>query len=231
MEWQGANLGGWHVFRKTRSVRNCSACFSSLVLAVVSYVQLSEIRQMRDDMVTLQRTTEVENQGLREELTSLQSEVAQLDSSEDLAAIKQSISRLRLQTLGIWVDDEPLTSLQTSQIARARPSAPIMPSLQTGPGLWWEQYPDTVRTITQSDYGAVWPFESDEELLGCHGGEVIVVVEGGDLMVDPVSPSLHDFTLDMAVFSVFDASSPELDAARDRMTEEAQSLCNVKVVR
>ena len=202
-----------------------------IILAVVSYVQLSEIRQMRDDMVTLQRITEIEDQGIREELSSLRADVAKLDASEDLAAIKQSISRLRLQRLGIWVDDEPLTSLQAPLIAQPGPSAPIMPSLQTGPDLWWEQYPDTVRTITQSDYGAVWPFESDEALLGCHGGEVIVVVEGGDLMVDPVSPSLHDFTLDMAVFSVFDASSPELDTARDRMIEEAQSLCNVKVVR
>ena len=198
-----------------------------IVLAVVSYVQLSEIKQMRDDMVTLQRTTEVENQGLREELASLQSEVAQLDSSEDLAAIKQSISRLRLQTLGIWVDDEPLTSLQTSQIARARPSAPTMPSLQTGPGLWWEQYPDSVRTITRSDYGAEWPFETDEALLGCHGGDVVVVVEEGDLMVDSATPGLHDFLTDMSEFSVFNPASSEFAAARERMIEEAQSLCKI----
>ena len=198
-----------------------------IVLTVVSYVQLSEIRQMRDDMVTLQRTTEVENQGLREELASLQSEVAQLDSSEDLAAIKQSISRLRLQTLGIWVDDEPLTSLQTSQIARARPSAPTMPSLQTGPGLWWEQYPDSVRTITRSDYGAEWPFETDEALLGCHGGDVVVVVEEGDLMVDSATPGLHDFLTDMSEFSVFNPASSEFAAARERMIEEAQSLCKI----
>ena len=98
-------------------------------------------------------------------------------------------------------------------------------------GGYWEQFPDTVRTITRTDYGAKWPFETDEAILGCHGGGVIAVVHGGDFMVDSASPGLHSFLNDIAYISVYNASSPELDAARDRMVEEAQSLCDAKIVR
>ena len=203
-----------------------------IVMGVVMYVQLSEIRELREDIASLQQATEVENQGLREELASLRTEMTELDASEDLAAIQKSISRLRLQSLGVWVDDEPLVSLQMPHIARPGLSVSNMPSLQPGTEWWWEQYPDTVRTITRSDYGSEWPFETDEALLGCHGGDVLAVVGGIDLMVDSASPGLHDFIMNMAVFSVLDPTSPEFIAAKERMTEEAQSLCDdVKVVR
>ena len=207
-----------------------------MVMAVVVYVQLSEIRELREDMASLRQAAETENQGLREELASLRTEMAELDSSEDLAAIQQSIRRMRLQSLGVWVDDEPLVSLQLPQITRPGLSVSNMPSLQPGTEWWWEQYPDTVRTITRSDYGAEWPFETDEALLGCHGGDVLAVVElmgegnvsfMADVMVDPASPGLHDFMTDMSLFSVFDPTSPELAAARDRMAEEARSLCKI----
>ena len=211
-----------------------------IVMAVVMYVQLSEIRELQEDIASLQQAAEVDNQGLREELASLRTEMSKLDASEDLADIQQSISRLRLQSLGVWVDDEPLVSLQVPQIARPGLSVSNMPSLQPETERWWEQYPDTVRTITRSDYGAEWPFETDEALLGCHGGDVLAVVElmgegnvsfMADVMVDSAFPGLHDFMTDMSLASVFDPTSPELTSARDRMTEEAQSLCNVKVVR
>ena len=116
-----------------------------IVMGVVMYVQLSEIRELREDIASLQQATEVENQGLREELASLRTEMTELDASEDLAAIQKSISRLRLQSLGVWVDDEPLVSLQMPQIARPGLSVSNMPSLQPGAEWWWEQYPDTVR--------------------------------------------------------------------------------------
>lgn len=211
-----------------------------LALAFLVYAQLSEIRQMREDMASLQQATETENQGLREEIASLRTQTAELDSSEDLADIKQSISKLKLQSLGVYVEDEPLVTLQMPQIVRPGLSVSNMPSLQPEADSWWQMYPDTVRTITRGDYGAEWPFETDEALLGCHGGDVIAVVEVmgegndsfmADFMVESASSSLHDFMTDMSLVSVFDLTSPELAAARDRMTEEAQSLCNVKVVR
>ena len=185
-----------------------------IILAVVSYVQLSEIRQMRDDMVTLQRAAEVENQGIRKEVSSLRADVAKLDASEDLAAIKQSISRLRLQTLGVFVEDAPLVTLQATQIARPGLSVSNMPSLQSDADFWWEQFPDTVRTIRRSDYGSTWPFQTDDALLGCHDGEVLAFVNGNEFMLDSVSPSLHPFLNDIADISVFAPSSPALATAR-----------------
>ena len=181
-----------------------------MVMAVVVYIQLSEIRELREDIAAFQQMSEAENQGLREELASLRIGMAELDSSEDLAAINQSIARLRLQNLGVWVDDERLVSLQAPQIAQPR---------------WWEQYPDTVRTITRSDYGSAWPFETNDALLGCHEGDVLAVVEGTEVMVDSFSPGLHSFLNDIADISVFDRTSPELAVARERMIEEAENFC------
>lgn len=228
-------------FQKVSVFATALLALAVIVMAVVMYVQLSEIRELREDIASLQQAAEVDNQGLREELASLRTQTAALDSSEDLAAIQKSISRLRLQSLGVWVDDEPLVSLQMPQIARPGLSVSNMPSLQPGAEWWWEQYPGTVQTITRSDYGAEWPFETDEALLGCHGGDVLAVVElmgegnvsfMADLMVNSASPGLHNFMTDMSLVSIFDPTSPELAAARDRMTEEAQSLCDdVKVVR
>ncbi len=91
-------------------------------------------------------------------------------------------------------------------------------------------YPDTVQTITRSDYGAEWPFETDDAILGCHGGDVIAVVYGGDFMVESTSHGLHSFLDDIATISTFDPSSPELATARERMIEEAQGLCHGKIV-
>ena len=198
-----------------------------IVMAVVLYIQLSEIRELREDMVSLQEAAEAENQGLREELASLRTEMAQLDSSEDLADIQQSISRLRLQALGVSVDDEPLAVLQLPQTTKPKMSVFNMQSLKPEADWWWEQEPESVRTITRRDYGTEWPFETDEAILGCHGGDVLAVVEGIDVMVDSASPSLHSFMADMTLISVFDPSSPEIAAARERMTEEAQSLCKI----
>lgn len=196
-------------------------------MAVVVYIQLSEIRELREDIAAFQQMSEAENQGLREELVSLRTEMAELDASEDLAAIEQSISRLRLQSLGVWVDDEPLVSLKVPQIAQPSLSVFNMQSLIPESDWWWEQEPESVRTITRSDYGAEWPFETDDALLGCHGGDVLAVVEGIEVMVDSASPSLHSFMADMTLISVLDPSSTEIAEVRERMTEEAQSLCKI----
>ncbi len=187
-----------------------------VILSVISYVQLSEVRQLQDELAIMQQASETENQGLHEELASLRAGMAELDASEDLATIQQSISRLRLQTLGVWVDDESFVSLQIPNIASS--------------GMW-EKSSDTVRTIRRSDYGSTWPFRTDDALLGCHDGEVLAFVNGNEFMVDSVSPGLHSFLNDIADISVFDPSSPELAAARERMIDEAQGLCDGRVVR
>ena len=202
-----------------------------VVLSFISYVQLSEIRQMREDMAALQQSAEEENQDLRDELASLRADLAGLDTSEDLATIQQSISRLRLQNLGVWVDDERLVSLQIPQITQPGMSVLNMESLQSDYDSWWERYPETVRTIRRSSYGAEWPFPTNEAILGCHGDEVMAIVNGNEFMLDSDSPSLHFFLDDIATISVFDPSSPELAAARKRMIDEALGLCHGKVVR
>ena len=214
-------------FQKISVFATALLALAVMIMAVVVYIQLSEIRELRVDMAALQQMAEDENQGLREELASLRTEMVGLDASEDLADIQESISRLRLQALGVWVDDEPLVSLQMPQIAQPSLSVFNMQSLIPEADWWWEQEPESVRTITRSDYGSAWPFETNDALLGCHGGDVLAVVEGIDVMVDSASPSLHSFMADMALISVFDPSSPEIAEARERMTEEAQSLCKI----
>ena len=218
-------------FQKVSVFVTALLALAVMVMAVVVYIQLSEIRELREDIVSLQQTAEAENQGLREELASIRADVEKLDASEDLAAIQQSISRLRLQNLGVWVDDEPLVSLQVPQIAQPGLSVFNMQSLKPESDWWWEQYPENVRTIRRSDYGAEWPFLTDEATLGCHGNEVIAVVNGAEFLLDSASPSLHFFLNDIADISVFDPSSPELATARERMIDEAQSLCHGKVMR
>lgn len=132
---------------------------------------------------------------------------------EDMKAFEQSVASLKLLSVEKWVDNELLVSLQMPQEA----------GITSDP--WWQMYPDTVRTITRSDYGAEWPFLTDDAILGCHGGEVLAVVNGGDYMVDSASPSLHFFLNDMAEVSVFNPSSSELAAARERMIEDAPGPC------
>lgn len=133
--------------------------------------------------------------------------------SEDTKAFEQSVSSLKLASVEMWVDDEPLVSLRMPQ-GTGMTSDP-----------WWQMYPDTVRTITRSDYGAEWPFPTNDAIVGCHGGEVLAVVNGGDFLVDSSSPSPHFFLGDMAEVSIFSPSSPELATARERMIEDAPGSC------
>ena len=88
-------------FQKVSVFATALLALAVIVMAVVMYVQLSEIRELREDIASLQQAAEAENQGLLEELASLRTEMAELDSSEDLTAIQKSISRLRLQSLGV----------------------------------------------------------------------------------------------------------------------------------
>lgn len=139
---------------------------------------------------------------------------------EDMKAFEQSVASLKLESVEMWVDDEPSVSLQMPQIVRSGLSASNMTS-----DSWWQMYPDTVRTITRSDYSAEWPFSTDDALLGCHGGEILTVVNGGDFVVNSSSPSPHFFLSDMAEVSTFSPSSPELAAARERMIKDAPGPC------
>lgn len=133
--------------------------------------------------------------------------------SEDMKAFEQSVASLKLVSVEKWVDGELLVSLQMPQET----------GMTSDP--WWQMYPDTVRTITRSDYGAEWPFSTDDALLGCHGGEILAVVNGGDFVVNSSSPSPHFFLNDIADVSVFNPLSSELATARERMIEEAPDPC------
>ncbi len=192
-----------------------------IVLAVVSYVQLSEIRQMREDMASLQHIVEVENQALREKLASLQHvvEVEKQDLREELASLRAEIKELDAQDELVAIR-QSIADLQMPQSILIGES---MADLQYP--RWSEQEPDSVLTIRRSDYGADWPFPTAEAQIGCHGGEIIVIVEGGEFMVDSVAQSPHSFLPDIEYVSLFDPSSPEMEKARQRLTEEGQSLC------
>ena len=131
----------------------------------------------------------------------------------DMKAFEQSVASLNLVSVEMWVDDEPLVSLRMPRDTGMTSDS------------WWQMYPDTVRTITRSDYGAEWPFPTEDAILGCHGDEVLAVVNGGDFMVDSSSPSPHFFLSDMAEVSMFSPSSPELATARERMIEDAPGPC------
>ena len=92
---------------------------------------------------------------------------------------------------------------------------------------WIDQEPDSVQTIRRSDYGTDWPFSTEEAKLGCHGGEIIVVVGSGEFMVDSSPSGMHGFLPDVKFASILDPSSTQMDRARQRLTEEGRSLCNV----
>ena len=210
-----------------------------LVLAFMAYVQLSEVRQMREDMASLQQAAETENQGLHEELASIRADVAKLDASEDLATIQQSISRLRLQNrrVSLWTMNHLSTLQVRCKIASAR-SVDLQLCLHCNSDV------DLVvgaisRTPSapsrRTDYDAEWPFETDEAISRMPWGRrCIAVVYRRRLSHGMDSASKGSAFLpktDIADISVFDASSPELAAARERMIDDARNLCNAKIAR
>ena len=175
------------------------------VLAVLSYSLLSEVRQMRNDMASLQQTVDSQSQELSQELASLQTQVEQLDTGDELTALLNS-----------------LVAAQGSQ-------AFLLPGSVSNllGSSWVDQEPDSVKAIRRSDYGADWPFPTNEAQIGCHGGEIIAIVGRGEFIVQSSSASLHSFMPDIAQVSLLDPSSAEMDRARQRLIDEGRSLCKV----
>ena len=194
-----------------------------IVLAAFSYVQLMEIRQMRDDMASLQRAVDTRGQEQSQELASLRSAVdAQgQDFSQELAALRTEVEELD-------ISDELSEFMDWLMASQSIATLVDPDSMDMLSGLSWiEQEPDSVQTIRRSDYGTDWPFSTEEAQIGCHGGEIIVVVGSGEFTVDSSPTGMHGFLPDMKFASVFDPSSAQMDRARQRLTEEGRSLCKL----
>ena len=194
-----------------------------IVLAAFSYVQLSEIRQMRGDITSLQHAVEMQRQERSQELASLRSAVdAQgQEFSQELAA-------LRIEVEDLDISDELSEFMDWLMASQSIASLVDPDSMDMLSGLSWiEQEPDSVQTIRRSDYGPDWPFATEEAQLGCHGGEIIVVVGSGEFMVDSSPTGMHGFLPDVKFASTLDPSSSRMDRARQRLTEEGRSLCKL----
>ena len=194
-----------------------------IVLAAFSYVQLTEIRQMRDDMASLQHTVDTQGQERSQELASLRNAV---DAQEQ--EFSQELAALRIEVEDLDISDELSEFMDWLMASQSIASLVDPDSMDMLSGLSWiQQEPDSVQTIRRSDYGPDWPFATEEAQLGCHGGEIIVVVGSGEFMVDSSPTGMHGFLTDMKFASVFDSSSAQMDRARQRLTEEGRSLCKV----
>ena len=192
-------------------------------LGVTSYVQLSEIRQMRDDMASLQSTVDTQRQEQSQELASLRSTVDTQgqEFSQEMAALRTEVEELDIgDELTAFMD-----WLMASQSIATLVAPDSMDNLSGSS--WIDQEPDSVQTIRRSDYGPDWPFPTEEAHLGCHGGEIIAKVGSGEFMVDSSPNGLHGFLPDVRQASILDPSSAQMDRARQRLTEEGRSLCKV----
>ena len=192
-------------------------------LGVTSYVQLSEIRQMHDDMASLQSTVDTQRQEQSQELASLRSTVDTQgqEFSQEMAALRTEVEELDISNeLKEFMD-----WLMASQSIATLVVPDSMDSLSGSS--WIDQEPDSVQTIRRSDYGTDWPFSTEEAKLGCHGGEIIVVVGSGEFMVDSSPSGMHGFLPDVKFASILDPSSAQMDRARQRLTEEVRSLCKL----
>ena len=183
-----------------------------IVLAVISYLQFSQLQQMRDDMAAQQQVATAQGQELRQELASLQQTVNTQgqEFGRELASLRTEVEQLAAE------DD---LAARLEQMLNSQEAMTLLtPS-------WTEQQPNSVKTIRRSDYGADWPFHTSEAQVGCHGNEIIVIVGGGEFMVDASSDSLHSFLPDIQDVSILDPSSAQMDRARERLTEEGRNLC------
>ena len=185
------------------------------VLAVVlTYTLSSEVHQLRSDMAVWQQDSTTNGQDIRDELTSLQQNVDTQgqEFGEELASLKKEVEEL------VTLDE--LTTMFGPKIT-SQGALPFSVQVSS----WIEQEPDSVKTIRRSDYGLDWPFQSDEVQIGCHGRDVIVIVDSGEFMVDASPANLHSFLPDVQDVSNFDRSSPQMDRARERLTEDGRTLC------
>ena len=137
-------------------------------------------------------------------MAALRTEVKELDISDELKAFMDWL--MASQSIATLMVPDSMDSLFPS---------------------WTDQEPDSVQTIRRSDYGTDWPFSTEEAKLGCHGGEIIVVVGSGEFMVDSSPSGMHGFLPDVKFASILDPSSAQMDRARQRLTEEGRSLCKL----
>jgi hypothetical protein len=221
VEWSSNPLELDMSLSKVNVLLMAALTLAVIVFGVISYTQLSEIRQMRDDMASLQQTVDMQGEERSQELASLRDTVDTQgqEFSQELAALRTEVEELD-------ISDE-LTEfmhwLMASQSIATLRDPDAMASLSVPS--WIDQEPDSVQTIRRSDYGSDWPFPTEEAQLGCHGGEVIVKVGPGEFMVDSSPTGMHGFLPDMKFAFVVDSSSAQMDRTRQRLTEEGRSLC------
>ena len=186
----------------------------AVVLAYFTYSLSSEVHQLRSDMAVWQQDSTTNGQDIRDELTSLQQTVDTQgqEFGEELASLKKQVEEL------VTLDE--LTTMFGPKIT----SQSALPFSAQGSS-WIERERDSVKTIRRSDYGADWPFQIDEVQIGCHGRDVIVIVDSGEFLVDASPANLHSFLPDVQDVSNYDRSSPQMDRARERLTEDGRTLC------
>ncbi len=186
----------------------------AVVLAYFTYSLSSEVHQLRSDMAVWQQDSTTNGQDIRDELTSLQQTVDTQgqEFGEELDSLKKEVEEL------VTLDE--LTTMFGPKIT-SQGALPFSVQVSS----WIEQEPDSVKTIRRSDYGLDWPFQSDEVQIGCHGRDVIVIVDSREFMVDASPANLHSFLPDVQDVSNFDRSSPQMDRARERLTEDGRTMC------
>ena len=185
-----------------------------IVLAYLTFSLSSEVQQLRSDMAVWQQDATENGQEVRQELASLKQTVDTQgqEFGDELASLKREVGQL--------VTLNELTTLFGLKIT----SQGVLPFGVQGSS-WIEQEPDSVKTIRRSEYGADWPFQADEVQIGCHGRDIIVIVDSGEYMVDGSPANLHSFLPNVQDVSTFDPSSPQMDRARERLTEDGRTLC------
>ena len=189
----------------------------TLLVIVLAYFTLSlstEVQQLRSDMAVWQQHVTENGQEIRDELTSLKQTVDTQgqEFGEELTSLKEDVEEL------VTLDE--LTTMFGPKITS---QGALTFSVQDSS--WIEQQPDSVKTIRRSDYGPDWPFQPDEVQIGCHGRDVIVIVDSGEFVVDASPANLHSFLPDVRYVSTFDPSSPQMDRVRERLTEDGRTLC------
>ena len=185
-----------------------------IVLAYFTFSLSSEVRQLRSDMAVWQQDATTNGQEIRDELTSLKQTVDTQGQELDEG------TGLTQKEVGQLVTLNELTTLFGPKITS---QGALTFSLQGSS--WIAQDPESVKTIRRSEYGADWPFSTDEALISCHGRDVIVIVDSGEYIVDGSPANLHSFLSDVQDVSTFAPSSPQMDSARERLTEDGRSLC------
>ena len=133
-----------------------------IVLAYFTFSLSSEVQQLRGDMAVWQQDTTTNGQEIRDELTPLKQTVDTQgqEFDEELTSLRKEVGQL------VTLDE--LTTLFGPKITSR---GALTFSVQGSN--WIAQDPESVKTIRRSEYGADWPFPTDEALISCHGRDVI----------------------------------------------------------